>query len=183
MHTQLLNRRQLLFGAAAAGLVGPASGSGQSAVADVAVCLQQSLDDDFFTDTTHDSLNSRMRCIAPASAAIREIVLAYPGFYTRPLEVAFPCSYNVAAAVEYPVGIFTPATVAGRRTLRVNPDQLLCKFDPCQVGIPAGSTFYIKTYATWVAGGFPLISGTACQLPASVWRVDQRPAMHSPIRR
>ncbi len=121
----MLKRRQLLFGAAAAGTVWSASGSGRPAIADVAVCLQQSLDDDFFTDTTHDSLNSRMRCIAPASAAIREIVLAYPGFCMRPFEVAFPSSYSVTAAVEYPAGIFTPVTVAGRRTLRVDPDQLL----------------------------------------------------------
>ena len=59
----------------------------------------------------------------------------------------------------YPGNGCRPPHVAGQS----RPFSCCAKFDPCQVGIPAGATFYIKTYATWVAGDFPLISGTACQ--------------------
>lgn len=121
----------------------------------VAVATQTSLPDGITLDAVSDSLNSRMKLISPTGASITDLVLSYPQFSLNIPEADFGVTYTVTAAIEYPAGTFTPVwTAAGSRSLEVVPGRGLVSFQPCPITIPAGTPFWIKTYATWTPGNF-----------------------------
>ena len=163
MHTQLLNRRQLLFGAAAMGLVGPVSGSSQICHSGSAqfTCSQASTTISSTDSTTlaeqQDALhNSARERRHPRNRAGLSWFL-YTSFGSGlPVQLQRCGRGRVSRRYFHPGNGCVAAARCGSILT-----SCCAKFDPCRVGIPAGSTFYIKTYATWVAGGFPLISGTA----------------------
>lgn len=127
-----------------------------------AACRQFSVVNGAIPLTTQNSLNSRMACYAPATAGIVDLVLTFPGFEFVNPEAVIPTAYTVTAAVEYPTGVFTPFTVGGSRTLSITPAEAVYSFDPLGLYIPAGQKFYIKCFAQFSAGNFPL-----CMLCAS----------------
>ncbi|MCW3476336.1 SGNH/GDSL hydrolase family protein [Limobrevibacterium gyesilva] len=125
-------------------------------------CRQRSVPDTNTTDTTSNSLNSRMTCFAPARAGLTDIVLAFPGWGVNNPEADLPQGYSVTASIEYPAGVFTPVYGAdGSRTLTVAAGRTLPRFQPACISIPAGAQFWVKTYATWTVGTFWLSRHTA----------------------
>lgn len=120
-------------------------------------------------DTTNNSLNSRMPCLAPMLSAIQDIVLSYPGWAMIPQEADYPSAYTVTAAIEYPVGTFWPCYVNGSRTLTVPISHTESRFDPVAITIPAGATFYVKSWVTWTVGHFYLSPSLACATLATSW--------------
>jgi hypothetical protein len=123
------------------------------------------LPDDFANDTTNNSLNSRKLCYAPTSSDITDIILAFSGFGLNNPEQDFPVSYNVTAAVEYPLGA-PPIKVwfNGAPSAQVTSGRVLVKSDPLPITIPAGAMFAVKTFATWTTGNFWLTTLTAAAM-------------------
>jgi len=127
---------------------------------------QRTIPDNVTTvDSTNNSLNSRMTCVAPTGNSITGIRLALPGFGYVPPESNLTGSYTATAAVEYPVGVFTPVTNGGVRPLVVPPAQQAAAFDLLPIAIPAGATFWIKTFVQWT-GSFRLCGQCACNITA-----------------
>jgi hypothetical protein len=123
--------------------------------------VQQNVVEASLYDTTSNSLNSRALCFAPAESEISGIVLSYPQWYFKGGELDWPQSYTVTAAIEYPAGRFAPVYHAGHRSMAVVPGLGQVAFDPCAISIPAGKPFFVRTFATWNPGRFPLSSGVA----------------------
>ncbi|MCC7186395.1 MAG: hypothetical protein IT185_09165 [Acidobacteria bacterium] len=123
----------------------------------LALVTQRSLPDGLTIDTTSNTLNSRMGVTAPTGGSVTDIVLSYPQFVLNNPEEDFGVTYTVTAAIEYPAGTFTPVwTTAGSRSLEVVPGRGLVSFQPCPIVIPAGTRFWIKTFASWTPGNFYL---------------------------
>ena len=123
----------------------------------MALATQRAMPDGITVDTTSDSLNSRMGLTTPTSAAVTDIILSYPQFVANNPEGDFGVTYSVTAAIEYPAGTFYPVyTAGGSRTLSVTPGRGVLSFQPCPVYIPAGTQFWVKTYASWTTGNFQL---------------------------
>lgn len=123
----------------------------------VALATQRAVPDGLTIDTTSNTLNSRMGVTTATAGAVTDIVLSYPQFANLIPEEDFGVAYDVTAAIEYPAGTFTPVwTATGSRTLSVVPGRALTSFAPCPIRIPAGTRFWIKTFASWTPGNFYL---------------------------
>lgn len=116
------------------------------------VCRQYTVPDSRQTDTTNNSLNARMTCVA--AGQILGLSLGFPGFGINNPEAPIPTGFTATCAVEYPAGIFTAITVGGNRALTITPGETVTYFDFLKLNIPAGATFWIKTWATWNPGNF-----------------------------
>lgn len=123
----------------------------------ITLATQRALPDGLVTDAVSATLNSRMGLTAPTGGSVTDIVLSYPQFVMNNPEADFGVAYDVTAAIEYPAGTFTPVwTAAGSRTLSVVPGRGLTSFQPCPISIPAGTRFWVKTFASWTPGSFYL---------------------------
>jgi len=123
----------------------------------IAIASQRAMPDGLTVETVANTLNSRMGLTTPTSGSVTDIVLSYPQFVQNNPEEDFGVSYTVTAAIEYPAGTFTPVwTAAGSRSLSVGPGRGVVSFQPCPVAIPAGTRFWVKTFASWTPGNFSL---------------------------
>lgn len=129
-------------------------------------CHLKTIPDLLSTFPSTNTLNSRQLCIAPTSSGISDLVVTYPGFVLANPEADMPTAYTVTAAIEYPAGTFTPVYVNGSRTLPVTPSRGIFKFDPCPISIPAGASFWVKSFASWTPGNMWLSKrGGGCFAP------------------
>ena len=134
----------------------------QKSPAYVAICTQTAIPDGQTIDTTSNTLQSRMGVLTPTGASATDIVLSYPQFSCNIPEADFGVTYTVRAAIEYPAGTFTPVwTAAGSRDLVVAPGRGMVSFQPAPVWIPAGTKFWVKTFASWTPGNFYLSNHAA----------------------
>lgn len=128
----------------------------------VAIGTQTAIPDGLSTDTTSNTLNSRMGITALSLGNVTDITLSYPQFSTNVPEVDFGVQYVVTAAIEYPAGTFYPVyTSSGSRSLTVTPGRGFVSFQPCPIYIPAGTRFWVKSFASWTPGNFYLASHAA----------------------
>ena len=139
----------------------PAASVGQSLLlkqpAYLAMATQRAMPDAITVDAVSNTLNSRMGLTTSTSAAVTDIILSYPQFAQNNPEEDFGVTYSVTAAIEYPAGTFTPVyTSGGSRTLSVAPGRGVVSFQPCPIYIPAGTRFWVKTFASWTPGNFQL---------------------------
>jgi len=126
-------------------------------------CRQAALLTEEFADKTNNSLNSRMKCMAPPGG-LQNLRVALPGFGADFGDRPLPSGYTATCAVEYPVGTFTPFTFSGGNSVGVRPSLGLSFSDILQISIPGSATFYIKTYAKWPRGNFWLAPQCASTL-------------------
>lgn len=129
--------------------------------------IQQTYLTGALVDTTNNSLNSRAYCVAPPQG-LTNLTVAFAGFGANNPEQFIPGPFTATCAVEYPVGTFTPFTFSGSGSVTVKPSENLFFSDNLSIAIPAGATFYIKTFASWTAGNFWLTQDVAFTL-ASEW--------------
>jgi hypothetical protein len=121
-------------------------------------------------ETVNTTMNARIPHWAPKSSSITDLVLAFPGFSFNTPEVDWNNSFTVTAAIEYPVGTFTPVYTNGSRTLSITAGRTLAKFDRCStIVIPAGAEFYLKVFASWSAGNMFGSSFTANMAATGGW--------------
>jgi hypothetical protein len=130
-------------------------------------CRQGAILSSAENDSTNNSLNSRLRCVAPPGG-LRNICVAFPGFGEAIPEALLPTGYAAAVSVEYPSGSFTRLTFDGKDGVEISPGLTLQFSDLADLEIPGGAVFYIKTYAKWVAGNFWLAQQVASSL-ADEW--------------
>ena len=87
-----------------------------------------------------------------APIACHDLQTLYSNVYNNiGAETDNPNSITVTAAIEYPIGVYHPATFNGRRSVEI-AGGLTVQSDPVAVRIPAGASFWTRTFVQVALG-------------------------------
>ncbi len=105
-----------------------------------------------FASTTNKQIMTRSRHFI--SEATRSLQLIYPNWYHNGnAEVGVGGPIDVAAAIEYPIGVFTRVTWGGSATVTIGDLSNSAPSDPIEVQIPdGGAEIFIRTFQSSATG-------------------------------